>query len=195
MVDAHELEWTDEHVLRFCAHYGNKVHTYFAETMGAEIVRRTLRAIPVHTVCADYGCDSGGLTAALLDAGVSVIAFDISPKSLEFVTDRFRGRQNFLGAFTPGDCEYSSLPKADIVFSIETIEHVTAPHVRSYFEAIRLLLSPTGFAVFTTQTMKTLRGRRCFALNREQFSIRCSMFVASTWTDFTIPTYKRVRAA
>src|SRR5262245_5759971 len=125
----HRLEWTDDLVERFWSFQGDKIHTYFAESFGPAIVRRTAQWVPAHAVCIDYGCGSGGLTAALLAAGHKVGAIDFTPKSVAHVAQRFAGRDNFLGARTVAEQASAPFPTADIVFSVETIEHVTDPHI------------------------------------------------------------------
>ena len=156
----HEIEWTDALVERFWAYYSDKTHTYFTESVGREIVRRTSTSFKAGALCIDYGCGSGGLTAALLQAHFKVIAIDFSAESVRRVSDRFNGDSNFLGAYRVG--ALPQLPVADALYSIETIEHVTAPNILSYFENIRTLLSPTGVAIFSTPNNEDIEAAKVF---------------------------------
>ena len=158
----HDLEWTDEVLERFWSFYGEKVHTYFAESYGAAIVRKLAPRIPEGSVCIDYGCGSGGLTAALLAAGYRVGAADFSPKSIDQVARRFAGHANFLGAWNIVGGAPERIPPADAVFSVETIEHVTDRHIAAYFAAIARLLKPDGSAIFTTPNNEDIEAAKVF---------------------------------
>ena len=161
-MQSHELDWTDEALARFWSFYGDKVHTYFAESHGAAITRKMAGHFPASGLCIDYGCGSGGLTAALLAAGYRVAAADLSTKSVAHVTGRFKGHVNFLGAWNIVDAAPAAIPPADAVFSVETIEHVTDRHVEAYFTGIAGLLKPDGRAIFTTPNNEDIEAAKIF---------------------------------
>ena len=110
-MDVHDLEWTDETLESFWTFWGDKVHTYFAEAYGAAIVWTAARFLRPGQLCVDYGCGSGGLTAALLNAGFRVAAIDYSPKSVEDVTVRFSEHDLFAGARRVADLATSTVEK------------------------------------------------------------------------------------
>jgi len=158
----HKLEWTDERVDRFWSYHGNLFHAYFAENYGPAIFRKTAMHIPSSGTCIDYGCGSGGLTSALLAAGYRVGAVDFSPKSVAHVANRFAHRTNFLGARAISDIAGAAFPLADVVYSVETIEHVTDKHVDNYFSTIAHLLKPEGLAIFTTPNNEDIESAMVF---------------------------------
>jgi cyclopropane fatty-acyl-phospholipid synthase-like methyltransferase len=104
----------------------------------------------------------GGLTSALLAAGHRVGAVDLSQKSVTYVADRFAGQTNFLGARIVADVAGAPFPLADVVFSVETIEHVTDRHVDDYFSIIARLLKPGGLAIFTTPNDENIESAAVF---------------------------------
>jgi 2-polyprenyl-3-methyl-5-hydroxy-6-metoxy-1,4-benzoquinol methylase len=157
----HELIWTDETVRRFWSFYADKTHTYFAETFGAEIVRRLGHHVPQRGLCIDYGCGSGGLVAALLGAGYRVAAADVSEAALAQVAKRFAGTPEFLGAWHTTQI-VGAVPAADAVFSLETIEHVTDPNVGAYFAAIAALVKPGGTVVVSTPNDEDIEAAKVF---------------------------------
>ena len=158
---SHKIEWTDELVQRFWTYYADNTEAYFTEKLGPAIVRKTRHLFPVNAICVDYGCGSGGLTAALLSAGYNVAALDFSPNAVANVNSRFAGRDGFLGARIVTDTA-TPFPPADIVFSVETIEHVTDKHIDDYFATIRDLLKPSGSAIFTTPNNEDIEAASVF---------------------------------
>ena len=158
----HELAWDDETVQRFWSFYAKKTHLYFAEAFGAEIVRRAARWIPRGGVCIDYGCGSGGLTNALLDAGYRVGSTDLSVDAVEGVARRFAKRPGFLGAWHSSEITQAPVVPADAVLSLETIEHVTEPHLASYFATIHALLKPDGIVMVTTPNDEDIEAAKVY---------------------------------
>lgn len=157
----HDLIWTDEAVRRFWSYYADKTHTYFAESFGAEVVRRMAPHLPKESLCIDYGCGSGGLTAALLDAGCRVAASDHSIDAVERVKQRFADRPGFRGAW-PIDAILGMTERADVIFSLETIEHVTDANLPAYFAGMAALAKPGGTIVLTTPNDEDLEAAKVF---------------------------------
>ena len=157
----HELIWTDENVRRFWSFYADRTHTYFAESFGAEIVRRLAHHVPGGGLCIDHGCGSGGLAAALLAAGYRVAAADFSADAVTRVQRRFVGDPNFVGAWPTTEI-VGAAPAADAVFSLETIEHVTDPNVGAYFAAITALIKTGGVVIITTPNDEDVEAAKVF---------------------------------
>jgi 2-polyprenyl-3-methyl-5-hydroxy-6-metoxy-1,4-benzoquinol methylase len=158
---AHDLIWTDETVQRFWSYYADKTHAYFAESFGGEVVRRMANFLPKGCLCVDYGCGSGGLSAALLGAGYRVAAADHSLDAVARVRQRFAGRPGFLGAWHTGAILGATDP-AEAVFSLETIEHVTDAGLAAYFTAIRALAKPEGIVIVTTPYDEDIEAAKVF---------------------------------
>ena len=157
----HELVWTDENVRRLWSFYADKTHTYFAESFGAEIVRRLGHHVPPGGLCIDYGCGSGGLTAALLAAGYPVAAADYSAEAVTRVHSRFAGNPRFLGAWHTTQI-VGATPAADAIFSLETIEHVTEPNVGAYFAAITSMIEAGGVVIVSTPNDEDVDAAKVF---------------------------------
>ncbi len=146
----------------FWTFWGDKVHTYFAEAYGAAIVRTAARFLWPGQLCVDYGCGSGGLTAALLNAGFRVAAIDYSPKSVEDVTARFSEHDLFTGARRVADLATAGGDPADALFSVETIEHILPQHEADYFRNLRGLLKPGGTAFLSTPNNEDIEAAKVF---------------------------------
>ena len=157
----HELVWTDETVQRFWSFYADKTHAYFAESFGAEIVRRMAHHLPRGGLCVDYGCGSGGLTAALLDAGYQVAATDYSEDAVTRVKQRFTSHPRFLGAWHV-TAIVDATARAVVVFSLETIEHVTDTNVDSYFAAINASVKAGGVVIITAPNDEDIEAAKVF---------------------------------
>jgi len=158
----HELEWTEERLERFWSYWGDRVHTYFAESFGPQIIDRTAGGVALGALCVDYGCGSGGLTAALLNQGFKVWAVDYARKSVEAVARRFADEKDFLGAFTVADLRQMDFQKADLVYSVETIEHVLGEQLGDYFANIRYLLKSDGKVIFSTPNNEDIEAAKVF---------------------------------
>jgi SAM-dependent methyltransferase len=121
------------------------------ETCRLVAVRQTLRSkrlFPAEpTLVADIACGQGRYSPLIKEAfpTCQIIGIDISPVALELAMNRFPGNHCIAAA-----CE--SLPLADdavdMVFSIETLEHVL--DARATIQEWSRVLKPGGRILFTT---------------------------------------------
>jgi len=140
-----EIKWNDDLVNKFWDYYSNKTETYFAEVYGDVFVRMFKNLIKNDNICVDYGCGSGGLIQSLLKYDKKVIGFDNNLSSLENIKERFAEDHNFLGAYHVSD--NSIKDKADIIFSLEAIEHVLDDQLSIYFDTLTSLLKENGHLI------------------------------------------------
>jgi 2-polyprenyl-3-methyl-5-hydroxy-6-metoxy-1,4-benzoquinol methylase len=99
----------------------------------------------------DLGCNTGFGTHILAKSARNVIGVDISRKAIDFARDKYAD----LGIeFRVINGEQLPFDKGefDIVASLQVIEHVVG--YEKYLREIKKVLSPKGFAVFTTPNSK-----------------------------------------
>jgi SAM-dependent methyltransferase len=116
----------------------------------AVLERFTRLQIPRGARVLDAPCGTGALTLALRDAGFDAWGTDVVPAARERLGDKFLAAD--LGAGIP--CEDGS---ADVVLSVEGIEHLENPY--AFLRDIRRVLRPGGRLVLTTPNTASLRSR------------------------------------
>lgn len=132
----------DEYVDRQTAVGVNERHRAILD----RLVRYGLR--PHHRVL-EIGCGVGtvtGLIAEKLGKGGSVLAVDLSPRSVEAARERLAGRANV--RLVAADVLDLDLPETfDVVVLPDVIEHIPAELHGALFEKIASWSRPTGFVL------------------------------------------------
>ena len=158
----HLLEWTDEKVARFWD-FRNKYQpfddTWFTRQAGEMVLNWTDRQYPIKGQVLDYGPGKGFLIQHLLSKfpSTSVYGCDFTESMAEEVDAKFRSHKGFAG------CRHIlSLPSSfesnffDMVFLVETIEHLTDNYLHATLKEIHQVLKPGGAIVITTPNNEAL---------------------------------------
>lgn len=150
-----QLEWTDEKISNFWNYWSQYPEQYFTYQFGSQIAQRLTPYLRDKKEILDYGCGSGYLIEPLLSFGVRVTGLDFSPKSVETVNKRFKGKPNFSGAFL-----HTDIPKHqaqfDVIVMIEVIEHLNDHYLQETVKNLKALLKPGGIAIVTTPNDENL---------------------------------------
>jgi 2-polyprenyl-3-methyl-5-hydroxy-6-metoxy-1,4-benzoquinol methylase len=152
-----ELDWTPTHVERFWSWLSatNK-DQYFAGAYGGAVLDEVGKLMPPKgAVVVDYGAGVGGLTARLLERGMSVYAMEGSPESVELLQQRFGGQPGFRGAL--GIDQPLPHGAAQAVFLLEVIEHMHSAELATALVHVKGVLAPGGMIVITTPNDELLR--------------------------------------
>jgi SAM-dependent methyltransferase len=154
------LEWTPDHVTRFWDWYGAQSARelkYFAEEVGDEILDQAAKHVPLTGTVVDVGAGLGHLCEKLLRRGARTIAVDTSAESVAAINERLSGVDGFGGARVSGMHE---LPldsgSADVVFLVETVEHLDEATSDAILAEIHRVLRPGGRLVMTTPNEERL---------------------------------------
>ena len=94
----------------------------------------------------DYACGSGYGTALLTNFASQVWGFDINKEAVEYARKFYK---NTSCGFT-SDPEILSVKKFDVIFSIETIEHMPMRYARIFLKRCKELLIDDGTLIITT---------------------------------------------
>lgn len=150
-----ELVWTPEMVVRFWDYEANFPERFFTYRNGAEVVRQLRAHFRDKATILDYGCGPGYLLGELLNSGIQAAGLDFSSEAMRKTSERFAGRANFLGTFTP-DQLVESKRRFDAICVFEVIEHLYDAPLEKLLSDVERFLAPDGIALFTTPNEEDL---------------------------------------
>ena len=148
----HELIWNREYSARFWNFLARSTTDYFSQQVGPGILRAAIKAgVPMRGRILDFGCGPGHLLEVLVHRGIDCEGADFSAESVHETQLRLKDHPHFRGATQILGIP-SQLPagKYDVVFCIETIEHILTEELEPTFQELHRLLKPGGFLIVTT---------------------------------------------
>lgn len=158
----HFLEWTDEKVARFWNFRNNYAAydgTWFTQNAGPAILKFVNKQVPIQGKVLDYGTGQGFLLNDLLafNPSIELYACDFTDTIAAQTQEKFKDRPGFKGCTL-----ITGLPTPypennfDMVFLIETIEHLTDNYLHGTLKEINRILKPGGVIVITTPNEEIL---------------------------------------
>lgn len=189
MKEPHEIEWSPDQVTRFwnwMAEQPAMQEVYFSRMRGDAILGAVNRHVILkNKTILDLGSGPGYLTDKLLARGARVIAADTSAESVAALQRRLNSQPNFLGAHTSTS---TSVPLAsemfDVIFSIETIEHLDDRVLTSLLNEAHRMLKLAGKVVITTPNDEDLAREKVLCPNCG--SVFHTMQHQRSWTAATL---------
>ena len=159
----HLLNWTDEKVSRFWDFYNNYPHyehTWFTEAVGDALLTFVKKYLPVHGKILDYGTGKGFLLQYILKkySSVELYSCDFTGSIATQTGEKFNSQKQFRGCL-----HITGLPSVyennffDLVFLVETIEHLTDEYLHSTLKEIHRILKPGGIIVITTPNNESIQ--------------------------------------
>jgi 2-polyprenyl-3-methyl-5-hydroxy-6-metoxy-1,4-benzoquinol methylase len=158
----HPVQWTRDLSSRF---WDFKAHTrapYFSDQWGPAVLRATRRAgVPLRGRVLDFGCGPGHLMHHMIGQKISCEGADFSADSVQETNRRFAGNPHFKGA-----TEIRSIPTHlaadlyDVVFCIETVEHILPSELKPTFVELHRILKPGGYLIVTTPNDENLSAQQ-----------------------------------
>jgi 2-polyprenyl-3-methyl-5-hydroxy-6-metoxy-1,4-benzoquinol methylase len=166
-----QLDWTRDHIRKFWNWYScqpKNEELYFSKMVGDSILKNFSRFHKLKGVAVDMGAGPGYLTESLLKKGMKVWAVDISNDSLASLKRKLGQNPNLVGTSLYQDGK-STLPSgcADVVFWIETIEHLGDLDLEITLKEIRRILKPDGALFITTPNDEDIKANQVFCPNCE----------------------------
>jgi ubiquinone/menaquinone biosynthesis C-methylase UbiE len=159
----HELEWTDEKVSRFWNFRNNHRSfddTWFTQNVGDALLQLVKKHVPLKGEILDYGTGKGFLLDQLLNkysSSIQLHACDFTEDLAKEADNKFKTNKSFKGCLHIKD-----LPSAykndcfDLIFLIETIEHLTDKYLDATLKETYRILKPGGSIVITTPNDESL---------------------------------------
>ncbi|HZZ26618.1 MAG TPA: class I SAM-dependent methyltransferase [Pirellulales bacterium] len=149
----HPICWTRELSSRFWDFYSRKpTLTYFSAEVSNGIINNVLRnGVPLRGKVLDFGCGRGDLLQNLTNRRIACEGADFSPESAREVERKLRGNPYFRGV-TIIDGIPTQLPgnSVDVLFCIETVEHILDDELLPSMQEIHRLLRSGGYLIVTT---------------------------------------------
>lgn len=157
---AWRLDWTPAHVERFWDWWGGNPALskhYFSKRYGEAVLDHTGRYVRNSKLVVDLGAGPGYIVDLLVRRGIKTIAVDTSEESLAVLEKRMKGHTSFLGTRVS---RMNSIPledsAADVVFLIETVEHLDDSILQQTLRETYRLMKPGARLVITTPNDETL---------------------------------------
>lgn len=158
----HSLDWTDEKVARFWNFRNNYKpydDTWFTQQVGSAVLKFANKHVPLKGKILDYGTGKGYLLQYLLDEypSVDLYACDFTDSLAAEAAEKYKNNPAFKGAQL-----LTTLPSVyeenffDVVFLIETIEHLTDNYLHATLKEIHRILKPGGSVIITTPNDEVL---------------------------------------
>ena len=156
----HELIWTREHAARFWDFFSRRAalqQNYFASQVGDDVLDFVRRYVPLTGRVLDYGSGPGYFIEKLLQRGIRSMGLEISAESAQILNDKYAGRPFFECIILANELP-SPIPAAscDIVFLLETIEHLMADDLPATIQEMHRVTAPGGAVVITTPHLENL---------------------------------------
>jgi 2-polyprenyl-3-methyl-5-hydroxy-6-metoxy-1,4-benzoquinol methylase len=156
----HDIIWTKEKVAKFWDYYSTSSSVgdvYFSEQLGDAVLALVGRYIRISGNVLDYGCGPGFLIERLLKLQVSCSGLDAVESNIKIIDRKFKDNPLFKGSFFA-----DSLPtpikdgQYDLVFLVETIEHLLQEDLRVILDEIYRITLAGGHVVITTRNDENL---------------------------------------
>ena len=157
---ARPLEWNDAQLAAFWGYYAEqRREDYFTHRFGQRILEVTREFYPRDALVCDYGCGPGFLLEKLV-ATHRAVGCDFSEANIAQARSRVGGQPNLVATFTT-----SAVPpdlKCDVLYAVETVEHILDRHADAFFSNINKLLRSGGVVIATTPNAEDLIGNTVF---------------------------------
>lgn len=160
----HEINWTNEKVARFWGYYSTLEaieNNYFSKQVGDTVIQFVRKHIPLTGNLLDYGCGPGFLIEKLLHERLASSGLDSVESNIRIIEAKFKDDPNFKGAYY-ADKLPTPLPdeQFDVVFLIETIEHLLPDERQAIIKEIHRILKRDGRLIVTTPNNENLDARK-----------------------------------
>jgi 2-polyprenyl-3-methyl-5-hydroxy-6-metoxy-1,4-benzoquinol methylase len=158
--NVHDVVWTKEKVAQFWNYYSTSSslgEVYFSEQLGDAVLSFVEGYTKISGDVLDYGCGPGFLIEKLMNKHVSCWGLDAVESNVKIVESKFKNNPNFKGAYFADKLPTSIEDgKYDLVFLVETIEHLLPDEIDSVLQEIHRITRKGGRIVITTRNEENL---------------------------------------
>ncbi|MBN2078985.1 MAG: class I SAM-dependent methyltransferase [Spirochaetes bacterium] len=158
----HDVIWNDTKINNFWDWISKNKHAnWFTKLQGKSIITYVRQNIPLKGNILDYGSGKGYLLSYLMDYNVRLFGCDFSRESIDYIKNKFNKFPKFENAlFIRKFPTKFKDGQFDIVFLIETIEHLTDAYYDSTLNEIHRILKKGGHIIITTPNSEDLTVNR-----------------------------------
>lgn len=160
-----EHDWTDEVIQRFWDYKVTENHPYFTEEVGMGLIKMLKQKIKIKGSILDYGCGNGTFINLLANDNPENIIYglDFSSDSVQKSKEKNKKYKNVKKIINFSEL-YTNLQENsfDIIFLIETIEHLRTDLLNKTLNIIYGLLKPGGYFFVTTPFNEDLKAKSIY---------------------------------
>ncbi len=160
-----ENDWTDDVTQKFWDYKVTENHPYFTEEVGLGIIKMLKQKIEIKGDILDYGCGNGTFIGYLANdfPNSSIFGLDFSKDSVTESNRKNKQTENVktIIHFEDLDATYKA-NSFDIIFLIETIEHLRSDLLTKTLGIIYSLLKPNGYIIVTTPFNEDLKANSVY---------------------------------
>jgi 2-polyprenyl-3-methyl-5-hydroxy-6-metoxy-1,4-benzoquinol methylase len=159
---AHDLDWTPERVRQFWNEISSSglAEIGFAATAGTQLLQLVAPYIPTTGRALDFGAGAGQFTRRLLDAGYDVGVFEPADHGLPAEL-----RNNPKVTVLSSEGLEAAAGGFDLLFCLETIEHVLSVEWDAFRARLSSLLRPGGTLVVSTPNSEPMNLASVYCVN------------------------------
>lgn len=156
----HEVVWDTEKVARFweyCSTVEAVADNYFSRQVGDTVIGFAKKHISLDGNILDYGCGPGFLIEKLLERRLECWGLDSVESNVKIIKTKFSENPYFKGAYYAGALPTTIADNQfDVVFLIETIEHLLPDDLHAILKEIHRITKTGGKLVITTPNDENL---------------------------------------
>lgn len=160
-----EQDWTDEVTQRFWDNMVSDDVLYFGEAVGLGIVKLVKQKIELKGKILDYGCGNGNFMnyLSIEYPNNEIYGLDFSQVSVEKSILKNKGNTNVKSIINFSELDKNFTDNSfDIIFLIETIEHLRTDILNNTLNIIHRLLKPGGYFIVTTPFNEDLKAHSVY---------------------------------
>lgn len=160
---AHEIRWTREKSARFWDHLSSTPayrENNFSKLAGEALLKFVQRrGVPLAGPALDFGCGPGFLMDSLIKRGIPCQGAEFSSVAVENANERLGNLPLFKGVTMLGTLPAPFRDESfNIVFFIETIEHLLPEELNPTLSELYRMLKRGGYIIITTPNQENLEG-------------------------------------
>jgi len=163
---SHTQPWTDETVSLFWKYENTRVRSdsfYFSYQCGPALITLAKEFDRLRGRVLDYSAARGHLVERLLEEpSLSVEAVEYTEEAVEALNRKFQNCPQWKRATQLQEWLQRDSRQYDLIFCIEVIEHLIAPHLENTLEELYRSVAPGGAVLLTTPNEEALQDHFAF---------------------------------
>lgn len=159
---SNKMNWTLERVQNFWNYQSRRPELYFTFQFGGIMIRKFKKYLKSEQRILDFGCGPGFFIGHILahyetcKGRAQVYGADVSLDSLQQVSSKYKTHPNFMDVIYLDDSFNELKNSFDVIFLIETVEHLEDPMLSNVLNQVKEYLKLGGLLIITTPNNENL---------------------------------------